>query len=54
LTKAISRAYFPGARVTARAVGAAFTAYSLIGLLAPEPPINFPSLKMSVRGQKQT
>jgi hypothetical protein len=25
-TKAISREYFPGARVTARAVGAAFTA----------------------------
>jgi len=33
LTKAISRAYFPGARVTARAGGAAFTAYSLIGFL---------------------
>jgi hypothetical protein len=31
LTKAISRAYFLGARVTARVGGAAFTAYSLIG-----------------------
>jgi hypothetical protein len=31
-TKAISRAYFPKARVTARAVGAAFTAYSLMGV----------------------